>query len=194
MSTSIRGRVRRVGQFTLLLAVCVVVAPSAASANSCAHANTHVSRATRYQLRRAVVCLINKQRTSRGLPRLHANGRLDRSAQHWTDTMVERQIFTHGSNFAGRISAVGFDWSTAGENIAVGFVTPFQVVKAWMASLGHCQNILYPAFSQVGTGLLNRGIAGYGGAATWTQDFALRMGRSAPSHNLGPADGCPYHI
>lgn len=188
------GRLRRAGLLALLTTICVAVPTATASASTCAHANTPVSRATRYQLRRAVVCLINHQRTSRGLPRLRANWRLNRSAQSWTGTMVRRQIFTHGTRFWTRISAVGFNWSTAGENIAVGFRTPGQLVKGWMASTGHCENILDPAFSRVGTGVLNQGISGWGGAATWTQDFALRMGRRPPSRRMGPADGCPYNI
>ncbi|HET9719677.1 MAG TPA: CAP domain-containing protein [Solirubrobacteraceae bacterium] len=189
-----RSWLTRAGLLTLLAAICVAVPTASASAAGCRFANTPVFRASRPELRRAVVCLINQQRISRGLPRLHANGKLNRSAQRWTRTMVRRQIFTHGTRFWTRISAVGFDWSTAGENIAVGFATPSQVVKGWMASLGHCENILDPAFSQVGTGELNSGIGGWGGPATWTQDFALRMGRRAPSHNMGPYNGCPYNV
>ena len=30
------------------------------------------------------------------------------------------------------------------------------------------------------------------GPATWTQDFALPMGKSAPSRSVGPMDRCPY--
>jgi uncharacterized protein YkwD len=194
MSMSTPGRLCRAGLLALLTTICVAIPAATASASTCAHASTPVSRATRHQLRRAVVCLINKQRTARGLPRLHANGKLNRSAQRWTSAMVRRQIFTHGTHFWTRISAVGFNWSAAGENIAVGFTTPSQVVKGWMASTGHCQNILSPQFSQVGTGVLNQGIASWGAAATWTQDFALRMGRRAPSQRMGPADGCPYNI
>ncbi|HWD64372.1 MAG TPA: CAP domain-containing protein [Solirubrobacteraceae bacterium] len=194
MSSSTPRWLSRAGLLTLLASLCVAVPAAGANAHSCRHANAPVSQASRHQLKGAVVCLINQQRTSRGLPRLHANGKLNRSAQDWTRTMISRQIFTHGTNFASRISAVGFNWSTAGENIAVGYTTPFQVVKAWMASPDHCQNILYPDFSQVGTGVLNRGISGWGGAATWTQDFALRMGRRDPSHKMGPANACPYNI
>lgn len=193
MSKSTQMRLWRASLLTVLATVCVAIPTASASASTCANANTPVSRATRRELRRAVVCLVNQQRTSRGLPRLHANWRLNRSAQHWTRTMVRRQIFTHGTRFWTRISAVGFDWSAAGENIAVGFTTPAQVVTGWMASLGHCQNILQPAFAQIGTGVVNHGISGWG-AATWTQDFALRMGRRAPSHNMRPYDGCPYTI
>jgi uncharacterized protein YkwD len=197
MSISLPRRLPRAGLLTILAAACVALAPAAASASigisTCANALTPVSLASRPQLRQAVVCLINEQRTTRGLPALHANGKLNRSAQQWTNTMVRRQDFTHGRRFWTRISAVGFDWTTTGENIAVGYTTPAQVVKAWMDSRDHCHNILAPDFSQVGTGVLNRGI-GYDGAATWTQDFGLRMGRSWPSHKWGPYDGCPYII
>jgi uncharacterized protein YkwD len=153
-----------------------------------------VASTSRAHIRSAVVCLINKQRTSRGLPRLRTNRRLNRSAQAWTDTMVSRSIFTHGSHFSARISAVGFNWSTAGENIAVGYQTPSSVVTAWMASTDHCRNILDPDFSRVGTGVLSQGISGWGQGATWTQDFALHMGSAPPSRNTRPMDGCPYRI
>jgi uncharacterized protein YkwD len=143
-------------------------------------------------MQHAVVCLINAQRARRHLPRLRANQRLNRSAQGWTNVMVRDGAFTHGADFAARISAVGFSWSTAGENIAAGYDTPAAVVSAWMASPGHCHNILTPNFVDVGTGVSDRGIPGAGGPGTWTQDFALPMGAGAPSGNWGPADGCPY--
>jgi len=140
----------------------------------------------------AVVCLVNRERGAHRLPPLHGNRRLDRSAQGWTDFMVSHGEFTHGSNFGSRITAVGFRWSQAGENIATGFETPAAVVRAWMASEGHCRNILTPGFASVGTGVAAAGVRGYGTRGTWTQDFALRRNQRAPSHNRGPADGCPY--
>ena len=107
--------------------------------------------------------------------------------------MVATHSFTHGTNFAARISAAGFKWSSAGENIATGFMTARQVVNGWMASMGHCENILSPTYRDVGTGVNRHGIGGYStGPATWTQDFALPMGRSAPSRRSGPMDSCPY--
>jgi uncharacterized protein YkwD len=159
---------------------------------ACANAGTPVGAASRQATKSAVVCLINKQRTARGLPALRESGLLDRSAQSWTDTMVSTGAFTHGANFASRISAVGFAWSSAGENIATGFLTPRAVVNAWMGSTGHCQNILNPTYTSVGTGVVHRVVGVGGDGATWTQDFALAAGRRAPSHNFGPADGCPY--
>lgn len=165
----------------------------AAAARACRSANTPVGSASRQAVKSAVVCLINKQRAGRGLPALRESSLLDRSAQGWSDTMVATGQFTHGFNFAGRISAVGFAWSTAGENIATGFATPRTVVNAWMASTGHCQNILNPTFSSVGTGVVNRVVGGFASqGATWTQDFALPLGHRPPSGDVGPMDGCPY--
>jgi uncharacterized protein YkwD len=166
--------------------------PPEAQAHGCAHARTPIVAASRHQLQVAVMCLVNDQRTQRRLPRLRASQRLNRSAQGWTNTMVRSGSFSHGADFAARISAVGFSWSTAGENIATGFSTPAAVVGAWMASTGHCQNILSPSFADVGTGVSSQGMAGAGSAGTWTQDFALPMGQRAPSHRSGPASSCPY--
>lgn len=163
---------------------------SAHAGSSCAHARTPIAAAPLATLQRAVMCLINRQRTERGLPRLQANKRLDNSAQSWTNYMVSHDVFTHGSNFAARITASGFDWSTAGENIATGFDTPAAVVGGWMASQGHCRNILTPTYSAVGTGVSAAGVLGFQG--TWTQDFGLPWGHRPPSQNWGPADGCPY--
>jgi uncharacterized protein YkwD len=157
----------------------------------CAHAHSSARHASRRALQRAVVCLINQQRARRGLPRLHENQRLNRSAQGWTNVMVSHGLFSHGADFSARISAVGFNWSTAGENIASGFKTPAAVVRGWMGSPGHCRNILTPSFLDVGVGVSSRGVGRVRGA-TWTQDFGLPMSRHAPSGNWGPAGGCPY--
>jgi uncharacterized protein YkwD len=165
----------------------------ARAASGCANANATVGRASAQALRTAVVCLINQQRTSRHLPPLLGSQLLDRSAQGWTNAMVSSDVFSHGTNFAARISAAGYDWRAAGENIATGFQTPAGVVRAWMASTGHCQNILNPTYGNVGTGISRRPVSGWAsGAGTWTQDFALSMFKSPPSANWGPADGCPY--
>ncbi len=159
----------------------------------CAGANARVGHASADALRTAVVCLINQQRAAHHLPALQASPLLNRSAQGWTNAMVSSDRFSHGVNFAARISAVGYVWRSAGENIATGYSTPRGVVKAWMASTGHCENILSPTYRNVGTGISVRPVRGYAsGAGTWTQDFALGMHQSAPSGNAGPMDGCPY--
>jgi uncharacterized protein YkwD len=185
-------------RFTVTLIAAFAVAlmafvPAAGAQARCRGAHTRIRSASRRRLQRAVVCLINQQRRAHGLHGLRDSSRLNRSAQGWTNTMVTRRDFTHGTDFSARISAVGFDWSNVGENIATGYKTPAAVVRAWMRSTGHCQNILSPIYREVGTGLRNLPISGYSShAGTWTQDFGLLMSQHAPSANYGPADGCPY--
>ena len=167
--------------------------PASHKQAACAGANARAGSASTQVLRAAVVCLINQERAAHHLPALTASPLLNNSAQRWTNAMVSSDQFTHGTNFAGRISAAGYDWRSAGENIATGFATPRSVVAAWMASSGHCQNILNPSYRNIGTGVSRRIVKGYAtGVGTWTQDFALGMHQSAPSGNYGPASGCPY--
>ncbi len=161
--------------------------------NGCSYADVPAASASVGEMRAAVVCLINQQRNLHGLPSLTVSAQLNRSAQSWNQWMVATGNFTHGTNFAGRISAVGYDWQTAGENIATGFATPRQVVQAWMASPDHCRNILDPSFRNVGTGVTVAAVGTWATQpSTWTQDFGLTMSQNAPSGNTAPQNGCPY--
>jgi uncharacterized protein YkwD len=49
-------------------------------------------------------------------------------------------------NFAGTIFGMG------GENIAEGPTDPAQVVQEWLASPGHCANLMSPVFTHLGSG------------------------------------------
>lgn len=190
-----RDRVtRRLAAIAAIVALTLIAFTSAAAAHArgCRYAHTAISAASRAALRRAVVCLINKERAARHLPGLIGNSRLERSAQGWTNEMVSHRDFTHGADFASRISAVGFHWSYVGENIAAGFETPSAVVRGWMESTGHCQNILSPVYRMVGTGV-SGGAPQANAKGTWTQDFGLWMGQHPASGNYGPAEGCPYN-
>ncbi len=168
---------------------------AAAAPARCQGADARAGGASLQTMRAAVLCLVNHERTTRGLPAFAASGQLNRAAQHWTDTMVHTDRFTHGSGnaFANRISATGYRWQAAGENIATGYPTPRAVVAGWMASTGHCHNILNPTFRDIGIAENESPVRGFAsGPATWTQDFGLRLGQSAPSRRRGPMNGCPY--
>ena len=196
MVATVSHTARRLLAGALLTATAVsslmIAAPGAsARTRPCANASVAIAHSTPAKLQRAVVCLINRQRTERGLPKLVASRKLDRSAQRWTNTMVGGDDFSHGVAFMDRISAVGFNWENVAENIATGYPTPAAVVHAWMRSPGHCANILNPIYREVGTGVDNGRIRGSSTTAgTWTQDFGRRMGQRALSGNFGPAEGC----
>ncbi len=107
--------------------------------------------------------------------------------------MVGAGVFTHGTDFAGRITAAGYSWSAAGENIATGYPTPAAVVAGWMRSTGHCRNILSPAFRDLGVGVTARPVAAMPAARPpGPRTSPWPAGPSRRRTTSGPANGCPY--
>jgi uncharacterized protein YkwD len=186
-------RSRRAAACTLACgSLALALAPGAAGGGACANGDAPATSSSVEEMDSAVVCLVNQQRTERGLPPLTVSAKLDRSAQTWTDAMVASGEFSH-ADLRGRIGAVHYDWRTVGENIATGYLTPRTAVAAWMASLDHCRNILDPSFRNTGTGERPAPVRGWAtGPATWTQEFGLKMTASVPSDDTGPEGGCPY--
>lgn len=168
-------------------ALALALAPAAGA--TCAGSDLTYSVANEAQMADAVTCLVNAERTARGLPALSRDTRLDSAARGHSADMAGNDYFDHdsqdGTKFSARITNVGYTWVAAGENIAAGQRTPKSVMTAWMASTGHCQNILSGAYADIGVGLAPGGSYGL----YWTQDFARRSG-GAPS--AGAASGCPF--
>jgi uncharacterized protein YkwD len=78
---------------------------------------------------------------------------IDGATGHSKD-MVAHNYFSHtgsdGSNPGQRDTRAGYVWSAWGENIAAGQASVASVTGAWMASAGHCANIMNPRFRHVG--------------------------------------------
>jgi len=89
-----------------------------------------------------------------------------------SDDMVANNFFSHtgsdGRSAGQRATAAGYVWSTWGENIAAGQVGVDSVVSAWMASPGHCANLMNPRFRDVGLACV-RGTASNDYRTYWTQ-------------------------
>ena len=96
------------------------------------------------------------------------------AAAHSND-MVFANFFSHtgsdGSTLTSRVDAAGYGWSRLGENIAVGQTTINQVVDGWMASDGHCANIMNAAFRDIGVACVS-GRASNTYRSYWTMDLA----------------------
>ena len=100
---------------------------------------------------------------------------LTQAAEGHAQDMVAKNFFSHtgsaGSSLADRVDATGFAWSSLGENIAAGYPGIDKVMDGWIASDGHCANLMNPAFDQVGL------VCVPGSAATsyntyWTMNLA----------------------
>ena len=55
-----------------------------------------------------------------------------------------------GSSPQQRISAAGYDWVEAGENLARGVLGADEVVDGWLHSPGHCANLMRPGYTAMG--------------------------------------------
>ena len=131
------------------------------------------------------LCLINRERTQRGLPALHENALLDGTSQQHSDEMVRRNYFEHnspdGRTVEDRLRDAGYARgvnASGGENIAYGVgakATPAAIVEAWMHSPPHRADILRPAFTEIGIGVAlgapEVGPAKQADSATYTTDF-----------------------
>jgi uncharacterized protein YkwD len=132
-----------------MVSVLALAAPAAASAGtSCANADLQPTRDNLPVIRDATLCLLNAERTSRGLKKLKSSPQLRRSAQRFSAMMVQQNFFDHvspgGSTLLSRVRR-GTDYLSGalnyalGENIAWGsghYATPWETVDGWMNSSG----------------------------------------------------------
>lgn len=164
---------------TLALAfVALVVLPASAFAASplaspsdtstgpaaCASARVEVSSATLRVARDATLCLLNRERSSRGLQPLRLDETLNGVAIAHSRDMVRRVYFQHeapnGSSPFDRMLATryvpdGARW-LLGENIGWGtteLAQPAALVAAWMRSPSHRRNVLNGRFREIGVGI-----------------------------------------
>ncbi len=106
-----------------------------------------------------VVSLANKDRVANGLGELKTSSLLSRAAQNKANDMLARQYFAHntpdGQTPWTFIKAVGYSYTTAGENLAIDFTQAENIQTAWMNSPGHRANILNNNFTEIGIGISN---------------------------------------
>ena len=104
-----------------------------------------------------VIDCINKERQKACLPALIRNDLLMQTAHQHAEFMDKKQTLSHqganGSSFDQRIHGVGYNFSTAAENIALGAVSATGVVQMWMESPPHRANILNNKVTEVGIGI-----------------------------------------
>lgn len=85
---------------------------------------------------------------------LRLQPQLHRAAQAHAADMAEHSYFSHGgrdgSQVGERASRAGYAWQRIGENLAAGQATAAKAVQGWLASPGHCANLMQPAYTEMG--------------------------------------------
>jgi uncharacterized protein YkwD len=111
-----------------------------------------------------VISLTNQQRTNNGLPALSYNSKLSQAAQNKASDMFAKNYWAHyapdGTSPWSFITAAGYNYNTAGENLAKDFDTSSGVVTGWMNSPGHRANILNSSFIDTGVAVMNGTLQG----------------------------------
>lgn len=139
--------------------------------------------AARESYEQQVVELVNKERTTRGLPPLKRSENLTNAARYHAADMVQDNYFGHDTldRVGGELFFVCGPWDriatyysgARGENAAAGYTTPEAAMQAWMNSDGHRSNILNPSSWEIGVGF-------YEGGGDfnyyWVQDFGFQSG------------------
>jgi uncharacterized protein YkwD len=122
---------------------------------------------------RATRCLVNRERTKRGLKSLKANAELLKASGFQAQDMLTHEYFDHtrpgGPDFAERILRFGYAADARGymigENIAWAsspIATPRKMVSLWMHSPPHRKNILTKGYRDQAVAALwsNGGVGG----------------------------------
>ena len=149
----------------LALAGCGGPGPGPAAAakpdvDGCAGSRLEPSPANEARVKAATLCLLNAQRARTGAQPLSENEMLQRAAERHSLDMVKRKFFEHrnpdGVEPAARIVRTGYPPIMIGENLGWGEEeesTPAEMVRLWMESPGHRENLLKPNYREIGIGL-----------------------------------------
>ena len=161
----------------LLIAAVVVTVSS-----SCAHAtDKEVARGSSATVNARVVELVNAARSNGRkcgserfgvAPSLNVSQKLNKAAEGHARDMARKKYFEHrgsdGSQPKDRVIRAGYQPRLTGENIAYGPESAEEVVAGWLASPGHCANIMDSRFQSIGIGIA---IGRKRGEIYWVQNF-----------------------
>lgn len=137
--------------------------------------------------RSEILRLVNQARQAAGVDPVTLNQTLAGEAAEYACEMVHYKFFGHvnaadGATLTDRATAAGYDYWIIGENLAAGQQSPARVMADWLDSPCHRENIMNPAFTELGVGVRIGGEYGF----YWVQEFGRPFSVEA-------YDGPPYH-
>jgi uncharacterized protein YkwD len=161
--------------------LCIAALLAVALSSAAPGANAVVGRESSAAVSTRVVELVNAARSKgrkcgsvrlAAAPALSVSRKLNEAAADHARDMARRRFFDHrgadGSQPKDRVIRAGYQPRLTGENIAFGPESAEEVVAGWLASPGHCANIMDARFKHIGIGLAT----GRGrGRIYWVQDF-----------------------
>ena len=131
---------------------------------------------------RAKPRLCGRQRFAAARP-LTWNTALGTAAQRHSRAMANGNYFAHrdpnGDLPADRAWDAGYRGRQIGENIAAGQGSPSKAMAGWLASPGHCANLMNPMFTQVGAACVANANSDEG--VYWTMLFGADQSSSRQS-------------
>jgi uncharacterized protein YkwD len=161
-----------------LVGIAVLAAASTAGVHA---GEAVVGRASAAAVNARVVQLVNAARSNgrrcgserfAAAPSLGVSRKLNEAAAGHARDMARRKYFEHrgsdGSQPKDRVLRAGYHSRLTGENIAYGPESAEEVVAGWLASPGHCANIMDPRFQDIGVGLAT---GRKRGQIYWVQNF-----------------------
>jgi Cysteine-rich secretory protein family len=130
-----------------------------------------------------ILNLINLERQKNSLPALIINNQIMQAATNKSLDMSKQGYFSHynpqGIRGITLIKETGYNYQTAGENLAIYFDDSTELVNSWMSSSGHRVNILKTDYTHTGIGLIEGSFKGV--KTTYiTQMFATPIATVAP--------------
>lgn len=135
---------------------------------------------------------VNLVRQEDGLEALRVNKTLQAAAQAKAEDMAMRGYFSHnapnGQTPWDFMENAGYEFSYAGENLAVDFFDVNAVTEAWMQSDGHRENILNVDFTETGIGMAS-GIYNGREVLFFVQMFGKSAGDESVAIDNRPANG-----
>jgi uncharacterized protein YkwD len=150
-------------------------APAAVVSSTCSLPEFKATALARINALRAAGASCGSQGNFGPAPALAWNNQLVQAADAHSRDMATKNYFSHtsidGRSLMTRIDATGYAWSRLGENIAASYPSVAAVVDAWVASPGHCANLMNPELKEFGLACVPSTVPG---AYTnyWTMDLA----------------------
>lgn len=128
---------------TLVLMVLALVATPVSADPTPTHADGDD------HLEAALVRLVNDERRAQGLPTLSTDPDLTSTARSWSATMQAQRGLEHNPRLGTEVRG----WRRVGENVGRGPDLD-ALHEAFLASPGHRRNLLDPAWTEVGIGVI----------------------------------------